>query len=280
MRGFQHDGLHGVIADSMSVSWDQVRQLAGTGPYQASGVRVTAPPDKPTEARDWTIYEFVDRVQLMPQTANFRTLYVKSERLQIGRGRVMATPVGPNLAPLPLSNGVSRIEGPATGSFNTPFRSRATSVRATSLTLACTLTAEGSSGPILMDNYRVAICEGRPSVQHRSDYAFVFPSAELDNPVDAIAGYLTPVPDFATRVEVQLSVQTDISGGQYGIAWISPFGARVPGAAVVAGLAPHVTQGQPWSLPVPWWASMMHLFRIGAVPANAEFAQLSWELEL
>jgi len=272
------DGKHGVLADSLSVSWQNVRDVLGVqpGPARFSGPRVAPDVGPLSTGRDWTLYELIDRTQILADnTRTVRTLLTTGLELQFGRGRVFDAPYMPDCN-VQLAPG----RAPAVvGGNNIPSRNRVTSFRATVTDAAIRCVADEiindpTQPPIYpLDNYRAYIVEGRPVLQRRPDYCFISALAELDVPL-TFAGFgqfLTPVPDYAVALSIDLPLAVTANCG---IAWVDVFGTRFPASAAAFAQAPICVGRNEFT--VPWWASAFHIFQNGAAILSP--VQCTWTL--
>lgn len=279
------EGRHGVIADSLATSWEQVRAQTRLDDVTLpmSGPRVVPPDDvRTSEGRNWTLYESIDRTQIFAatETRTTRALLVRGSEVQFGRGRVFDAPYSPvmNTGQFPF-----RAPG-AVGANNIMARARCTRFSGTSLQAAALLAANetlGVNGTVtVLDNYRAWVTEGFPTIQKVPDYAFILAAAQLDVPL-TLAGdgpLCTPVPDYAVTVRVDNPSGNVIAPlTRLSIAWVDAFGVRWPTSLATGGEAPYVELGD--EVTVPAWASLMHLVTFGAGPVNVP-AQITWSLQL
>jgi hypothetical protein len=228
------------------------------------------------------LVELIDREQVFADnTRTVRALQTTGLELQFGRGRVFDQPYAPD-----LNVQLAPYRSPATvGANNIPARNRVTAFRATALdaSVRCFAfeTINDPSLPVLyaLENYRAYICEGRPTEQRRADYAVCSSVAELDVPVTSV-GFgpsLTPVPDYADALTVDVPAGPALTGAPLAVAWLDVFGTRVPPSSALVGQAPLVVSGMP--LTVPWWASAMHLVSLdGSTVGNV--VNVTWSLLL
>lgn len=281
-----NEGRHGVVCDSLSVRWDAVAKVAGTNaaPRVFSGILVQPDPAMgPTEGRDWTIVEMIDRVQIWKDTVQtLRSLQAECASVRIGRGRVSDEPYNP----VQNCNVFPYRAPPVLFGNNLAARNRVTCYRGTALNQATAAIAQenviGGDPIYVLDNYRVYVTEGRPVQTTIADYAFVSSRAELDIPITS-TGYAlqcTPVPDFAVGLRVTAPIEAVATGLVIGVAWIDVFGDRFPASAAAYQSAPIAPGGSNAPLAVPWWASSMHLFNASAIPGPALTypIQIAWEI--
>lgn len=287
--GSRFDGVHGVVADSLSVSWQNVADSVGSNnPAQRfSGPRVTPDVGGLTTGRDWCLYELIDRTQVFADnTQRVRALAVESLELQFGRGRVFDAPYGPrmNAEQFPFRD-LNTLFGD-----NMLARNRVTAFRGTVMTAGIKAKAvENNSGdPTLpwvyvLENYRAFISEGRPSVQRVADFAWCTSRAELDVPIGstAVGKLITPVPDYATGLRVDNPKASYQTTTDLCVAWVDAFGNRFPSSAANYAQGQFVSDVTSQLLTVPWWASGMHLYNANPLapgPALDFPIFITWEL--
>jgi len=292
MSAGQHfDGKHGVVADSLSVSWQDVANVSGTNapPAKFSGPRVTPDVgDRLVKGHDWTLYELIDRTQVYADNAlTLRALDVSYLDLQFGRGRVFDAPYEPNVN----ANQFPFRAPPAQFANNKLTRNRVTSFRGTVMTSGISAQANEVINDItqppvyVLENYRSFISEGRPVIQRTADYAFVSSRAELDIPIvsTGFGQFITPVPDYATGLRVDNPKAAFQTATDLCVAWVDITGNRFPGSAANFAQGQYVSDVTSQLLTVPWWATGMHLYNGNPLipgPALAEPIFITWELLL